>query len=144
MEESQIALADAWSREETCKLVFGGALAVNTALAGDFAPLSTRVPPEEALPALAMSVVTEGQTSWPGNKSYILAFWPMLPSRDGSSENDSCLQPDVQLLPSPTSQISTSHCLHPVGSLIPALHGGAGISKGSNSQLYHDKSLAAV
>lgn len=140
-----MALVDEWSRkEETHKLVFGGALAVNMALAGDFALLSTRVPPKEALPALTMPVVTKGRTSQPGNKSHILALWPMLLSRDGSSEYDSRLQPDVQLLPSSTSQVSTSHRLHPIGSLIPALHGGADISKGSNSQLYHDKSLAAV
>lgn len=56
---SQVALADEWSREGTRKLVFGGALAVNIAPAGDFAPVSTRVLLEEALPALAMPTVTE-------------------------------------------------------------------------------------
>lgn len=124
--------------------MFGGAPAVKIALARDFAPLGTRVPPEEALPALAMPVVTQGRTSQPRDKSHILALRPLLPSRDGSSENNSCLQPDVQQLPSPTSQISTGHCFHPTGSLIPAPHRGDGNSKGSNSQFYRDKSLAAV
>lgn len=84
-------------------MVFGAALAVNVAPAGDFAPLSTRVPPEEALPALAMAAVTEGRMPRPNNKSHILPLWPVLPSRAGASKNDSCLQPDVQVLPSSTS-----------------------------------------
>lgn len=53
--------------------MFGGAVAVNMALTGNFAPLSTRVPPEEALPALAVPVVTQGRTSQPRNKSHVLA-----------------------------------------------------------------------
>lgn len=57
-----MALAEEWGRGDT-RLVFGGALAASMALAGDFALLSTRVPPEEALPALAVPVVTKGQTS---------------------------------------------------------------------------------
>lgn len=64
--------------------------------------------------------------------------------KDRSGEIHSCLQPDVQLLASPTAQISIRSCLYPIGSLSPALHGGAGISNGSNSQLYHDKSLPAA
>lgn len=121
-------------------MVFGAALAANVAPAGDLAPLSTRGPPEEALPTPAVPAVTEGRMPRPDNKSHILALWPVLPSRDGASKNDSCLQPDVQVPPSSTSQIS----IHPIGSLIPAPHRGVSISKGSNSQLYHDKSLAAV